>query len=513
MLKYIKTFAVALFASATLLSCSDDEYQPDPVPTPGDTEAYLSVESVSHEKASADGEEITITVKSSRVPTAKIADTWVTRKSSDRTDDIATFVFSVAPNSGMERATTITFTSGKLTTDVSIAQDGNSSVPDLPTLEDVSTSIEYAQALGLGWNLGNQFDAHSNGMASETAWGNAAATQDLFIALAQAGFRSVRIPITWLGHIGEAPDYTIDAAWLDRIAEVVDYAENAGLRAIINIHHDGADSAYWLDIKNAATDATKNAAVKAQLAAMWKQIAERFADKGQFLMFEAFNEIHDGKWGWGDNRNDGGKQYATLNEWNQTFVDAVRSTGGNNATRFLGIPGYCTNPSLTIDNLVLPDDTANDRLLVAVHFYDPSTFAIEAKYTEWGHTGTAGKKDTWGDENNVTDTFASLTGKFTGRGIYVGEFGATTRADARAESFRLYYLEYVCRAAADKDIALFFWDNGSAATGKEAFGLFNHATGSYIGTKSQPAVKTMVRGYYNDDPAYTLQTVYDNAPM
>lgn len=166
MLKYIKTFAVALFASATLWSCSDDEYQPDPVPTPGDTEAYLSVESVSHEKASADGEEITITVKSSRVPTAKIADTWVTRKSSDRTDDIATFVFSVAPNSGLERATTITFTSGKLTTDVSIAQEANSNVPDLPTLEDVSTSIEYAQALGLGWNLGNQFDSHSNGVSS-----------------------------------------------------------------------------------------------------------------------------------------------------------------------------------------------------------------------------------------------------------------------------------------------------------------------------------------------------------
>lgn len=111
-------------------------------------------------------------------------------------------------------------------------------------------------------------------------------------------------------------------------------------------------------------------------------------------MFEAFNEIHDGGWGWGDNRKDGGKQYRTLNEWNQTFVDAVRATGGENATRFLGIPGYCTNPSLTMENLVLPTDPANDRLLVAVHFYDPSEFAIEAKYTEWGHTARRAKRQT-----------------------------------------------------------------------------------------------------------------------
>lgn len=516
MFKRIKTIAAAMCMAATMWACSDKDPEPAPVPSPDGVEAYLSVESVTPSSVPEAGGEVTVTVKSKRVPTAKAAESWVTRKSSDRTDDVATFIFTVAANSGQARSCVITFSAGDLKADATISQEASSVLPPAPpVVEDVATSVDYAKALGLGWNLGNQFDGYSNGVASETAWGNSATTQELFNAVAAAGFRSVRIPITWLGHFGEAPDYTLDAAWLDRIDEVIGYAENAGLRAIINIHHDGADSAHWLDIKGAATDDAKNAAVKEQIAAIWKQIATRFADKGQFLMFEAFNEIHDGGWGWGDNRKDGGKQYATLNGWNQTFVDAVRSTGGNNATRFLGIPGYCTNPSLTIENLVLPNDDATDRLLVAVHFYDPTTFAIEARYTEWGHTGATGKKDTWGDEDNVRNTFASLTGKYTnaGTGVYVGEFGATTRADDRAESFRNYYLEYVSKAASDEGIALFFWDNGSTATGKEAFGLFNHSTGRFIGTKSQPAVATMVQGYYNDDPAYTLQSVYDNAPQ
>ena len=192
----------------------------------------------------------------------------------------------------------------------------------------------------------------------------------------------------------------------------------------------------------------------------------------------------------------------------------MRATGGENATRFLGIPGYCTNPSLTMENLVLPTDPANDRLLVAVHFYDPSEFAIEAKYTEWGHTGAPGKKANWGDEQNVTDTFTALRNKYVdaGIGVYVGEFGATTRATARDESFRLYYLEYVCKAATDCGISLFFWDNGSTSTGKEAFGLFNHATGNYIGSKSEPAVAAMLKGYYSTEPGYTLESVYNGAP-
>ena len=102
-------------------------------------------------------------------------------------------------------------------------------------------------SLGLGWNLGNQMDAYVNGVANETSWGNGRATQQTFDSLKAMGFSTVRIPVTWLGHVGSAPDYKIEEAWLDRVAQLVGYAEAAGLNAVINIHHDGANSQHWLD--------------------------------------------------------------------------------------------------------------------------------------------------------------------------------------------------------------------------------------------------------------------------
>ncbi len=390
------------------------------------------------------------------------------------------------------------------------AQDSTTPEPEPEPEPTALTSVEFAKSMGAGWNLGNQFDAYNNGVASETAWGNPKATPQLFRKLKEYGFSTVRIPVTWLGQTGDAPDYTIKAEWLDRIAEVVGYAEDAGLKAIINIHHDGADGKNWLDPKGAAADPAKHEATKAQLKAMWTQIARKFADKGDFLIFESLNEIHDGGWGWGDNRKDGGKQYRVLNEWNQAFVDAVRAAGGSNATRFLSVPGYCTNPDLTISNFVKPTDSATDRILVAVHFYDPNTFAIEAKYTEWGHTGTQGKKDTWGDEDNVRNTFKKLHDKFiaSGTGLYIGEWGATRRANEHDEKFRLYYISYVNKAAAERGIPLIFWDNGSTATGREAFGIIRHDDGTLL-DKGDAVIRNIMESL---DPAVTLQSIYDKAP-
>ena len=94
--------------------------------------------------------------------------------------------------------------------------------PD-PGQEDM-TARTVAERLGLGWNLGNQMDSHINGVASETGWGNNAATQATFDRISEAGFSSVRIPVTWLGQFGDRPEYTINAEWLDRVAELVGYA-------------------------------------------------------------------------------------------------------------------------------------------------------------------------------------------------------------------------------------------------------------------------------------------------
>lgn len=392
---------------------------------------------------------------------------------------------------------------------------GSHSSADAATEADTISSLEYVRAMGAGWNLGNQFDSYNNGVASETAWGNPAVGRELFDSIAAAGFGFVRIPVTWLGHVGPAPDYRIDSAWLERVAEVVGYAEQAGLKAIVNIHHDGADSQHWLNIKAAAADSAADAQVKARLGSMWAQIARRFADKGSFLVFEAANEIHDGGWGWGDNTRDNGRQYATHNGWMQTFVDSVRATGGCNTTRFLGIPGYCTNPRLTIDHLKLPADSVPDRLLVAVHFYDPVSFAINAEKTEWGHTADADKKESWGDEQNVTDVFDALKARFADRGtaVYIGEAGCGNRDSERAEAFRRYYMEYVWRAAAERGIAVAYWDNGYNTTGHEAFGLFDRNTGAFFSPAARAAAEAITRGTCPADSGRTLADVYADAPF
>lgn len=377
-----------------------------------------------------------------------------------------------------------------------------------------STPYEVTGSLGVGWNLGNQMDAYSNGVSSETAWGNPKATQALFDTLKSRGFSTVRIPVTWLGHIGDAPDYKIDVAWLNRIKELVDMAEVAGLNVIINIHHDGGESKYWLDIKNAALNPEKNEEIKKEIVAVWRQIAESMKDKGNFLMFEAFNEIHDGAWGWGDNRKDGGKQYECLNQWNQIFVDVVRNTGGNNSTRWLSVPSYVTDIDLaTNGSMVLPKDEVG-RIMVAVHFYDPNDFALNSEATDWGHTGDESKKGYQvQDEDYMKAQFKMLKNYWIDKGtpVYIGETGPPNQATERGKKFRNYYLEYLYRAAREAGLAAIYWDNGALGSGPDKFGLFDHGDGKVI-NNSDEAIDAILRGGTCRQEGYDLNLIYENAP-
>ncbi len=444
----------------------------------------------------------------SGTPSVTVSADWLTAKI--ETIPSLKSVFSVtveamANSQPEQREATFTISCGSDKATVTVRQEA-APAEEKPT----PAPFEVAKTLGLGWNLGNQMDAYVNGVADETSWGNPRATQKLFDAIAASGIKTVRIPVTWLGQFGEAPSYTINKAWLDRVAEIAGYAENAGMNVIINIHHDGADGAHWLDIKKAANDPKVNEATKKQIAAIWTQIADRFKNKGDSYILETFNEIHDGGWGWGDNRKDGGKQYRTLNEWNQTALDAIRATGGNNATRYVAVPGYVTNPELTIENLVMPSDPAN-HTIVAVHFYDPNDYTLEAKFSEWGHTGK--DKASWGDEDNVKNIFARLKSKFIDKGIpvYIGEMGSVNRADNRAGLFRQYYMEYVAKAAHDCGLAPIIWDNGANSAGKECSGLFNRATGEFYGDGGT-VISRMVKAVSSDDASYTLESVYNSAP-
>ncbi len=379
-------------------------------------------------------------------------------------------------------------------------------------------AVQFCMSMGIGWNLGNQMDAHYNGCSYEEGWGNKAATQQTFNALKKAGFRSVRIPVTWMGHIGNAPTYTIEKGWMDRVAELVDMAHKAGLIVIINIHHDGFGAAdtpskgyHWLDLPAAVADEERNQIMKQELTMVWLQIGKRFENYGEWLVFETLNEIQDGGWGGGANRTDGGAQYRVLNEWNQVCVNAIRAAGGMNETRYIGVPGYVCNPDLTVENLVLPEDVVENRLMVAVHSYDPWDFAGSAAVQEWGHTGVDVVPGV-GEEAYV-NMLNRLFNMYVRRGIpvYFGEFGAVRRTAKEDEPFRLYYFRYICKAMRERRMAALYWDNGNSKAGNDGFGVINHATGKFIGTGEQ-AVRAMVDSWENNDPNYTLKSIYDSAP-
>ena len=511
-MKYILYIFTAFFLAA---GCSPDA-------TPQVQSVALSTDKTELE-FTADGGEQTFIVTASETLYLVPGGNWIkTRKGTKSADHKTVVTVTVEANSTTDvRQTTISVVAGDEKKYVAVSQaageestggdsGGNNGSVTVPE-NDGNVAWQMASYLGIGWNLGNQFDAYNNGISSETAWGNPKATAATFTKVKAAGFKTVRIPVTWMGHIGEAPDYKIEDAWLDRVAEVVGYAEAAGLNVIINMHHDGSDSKYWLNILSASRNDAVHQQITEQVSAMWGQIADKFKDKGDFLIFESFNEIHDGSWGWGANRNDGGKQYKCLNEWNQAFVDAVRASGGNNADRILGVPAYCTNVDIAIESFVMPNDTAKDRLMLSVHCYDPSEYTLTAKYSEWGHTADKSKKASGDNEADLKKVFEKIYVNYISKGVpvYMGEFGCVNRANGREQSFQQYYLKYYAKLAKTYGVPAVLWDNGAKGAGEEKHAFIDHATGEYCTSEAKAAVEAFVSSYTN---TLTLDDVYRNAP-
>ncbi len=410
-------------------------------------------------------------------------------------------------------------------------QNGNpGDKPDTPLENDAT---RRTLQMGMGWNLGNQLDAYEESptsshylMPDENVWGNPTVTLQAITKVREAGFTTIRIPVTWLAKIGPAPDYKIDAKWMARVTEVVGYARTAGFdNIIVDTHHDeDHDDGHWQDIKNAAKDKALNEQIKKEIAAVWTQIANNFKDAGDWLMFEGFNELNDGGWGHSaEFKANPRLQCDVLNEWLQVFVDAVRATGGNNKTRWLGVSTYCANPTFA-KYLVLPDDPAN-RLMVSVHYYDPSDYTLGKEgadgksylpYTDWGHTGAPGYKHAKYDEDHVQEIFGMLYENYIAKNIpvYIGEIGCSRRdkKDARAWAFSLYYMEYIAKAARTYCLPAVLWDcGGKGVPGPEHHYYFRHDTGEYY-PDAKEAVDALLKGWFNDDPTYTLQSVFDSAP-
>ena len=459
------------------------------------------------------GGAVTLTVTSSEQPTVSTDADWcgVAAGSINANRETVIILSAAANRTSSARSGSVTVACGTQNVKVTLSEEAFSSISTASA--SVLTPEMVFNAMGPGWNMGNHMDAIANGIAAETVWGNSKCTQTTFDKLKAAGFKAVRICTTWQGHIGDAPAYRLEDKWLDRVAEIVGYAEKAGLVAIVNTHHD---ETYWLDIAKAYNNSANNEKVKDEIFCVWTQIAQRFADKGEWLVFESFNEIQDGGWGWSSAfQANPEPQYKTLNGWNQVFVDAVRNTGGENATRWLGIPGYAASPGFTIAGLALPTDyTSANRLMVAVHDYDPYNYTLsDPLVAQWGHTADPAKRCSDKDEENVVTVFNQLKEAYLDKGIpvYLGEMGCSRHSDADFP-YQKYYMEYFCKAAADRLLPMYVWDNGASGIGSEKHGYIDHGTGAFFDEKAEALIGLMVKAVTTKDPEYTLQSVYDAAP-
>ena len=303
------------------------------------------------------------------------------------------------------------------------------------------TADEIVSEMGNGWNLGNTMDGHTGFTPSETLWQNVETTQGLLKELHDMGFNTVRVPVTWGTMIDDENDYQIDEAWMSRVQDIVDYCINMNMYVIINVHHDGAEQAGWLHI--AAEDLDP---VKEKYEAVWRHIAERFKDYDEHLIFESMNEVT----GPGNNV---AQDTVIICEFNQIFVDTVRATGSNNAYRWLSVPGRYTNIVNTTNpnnGFKLPEDTVENRLFVAVHYYDWS-FGLNENDLK---TTTFSQQQVDG----LISEFALLR-TFTDQGIPVilGEYGAINKNNT-AE--RAYHMEVVTRLCQLNGVVPCYWDQG-----------------------------------------------------
>lgn len=336
-----------------------------------------------------------------------------------------------------------------------------SSEEELVGIRKELTAVELTKIMGNGINLGNTLEACDTSLGSdkatsvyETCWGQPITTQEMITSMKEAGFDSIRIPVAWANTMDwKNGDYTIDDAFMKRVEEVVNYALNEDMYVIINDHWDSG----WWAMFGQEDQATRDAAME-MYTSMWTQIANHFKDYSDYLIFESANEELGNRFNDELNGKTGtltqDECYELTNKVNQTFVDIVRGTGGNNAYRFLLIAGYGTDITSTIDSrFVMPTDTAESKLLLSVHYYDPSGYCIFESLSSWG------TEEQFDEMNNMLRKLTMFTSQ--GYGVIIGEYSvfpldSTTLKDGALE----YFENFLCNCD-QYNIAPMLWDTNS----------------------------------------------------
>lgn len=351
-------------------------------------------------------------------------------------------------------------------------------------------AVHMAGRMRLGWNVGNTMEA----VGGETNWGNPPVSNSLVRLVKQSGFDAIRLPVAW-DQYADPKTGKISDTWLARVKQVVQYCVDNDMVVLVNIHWDGG----WLQ-ENFTAD--RQAAVNAKQKAYWEQIATLLRDFDGHVLFASANE---------PDVKDAG-QMAILASYHQTFVDAVRSTGGRNAYRVLVVQGPGTDIEKTNKLMTaMPTDTVPGRLMAEVHYYTPFNFALMTKDEAWGkqayYWGAAyhSRTDTahnaaWGEEPLVDDLFGRMKAQFVDKGIPVllGEFGAIRRSQLTGDALKLHlagrahYHKYVVKTALKNGMIPFYWDTGDL--GPNSFGLFDRKHDTVFDRQTLDALRAGVSG-------------------
>lgn len=362
----------------------------------------------------------------------------------------------------------------------------------LPDIGMNSDAKVLAAKMYAGINIGNTLEVPKG-----QDWGNNATVSAAYInGLKKLGFNAVRIPCAWSSH-ADVSTYQIDAEWLDKVAEAVNLCILNDMYAIINIHWDGG----WLEdnILGGYSEV-----INAKQKALWTQIATKFKEYDEHLLFAGCNEP-----GMNETSNGTGFKVAsveTIMKYEQTFVDAVRATGGNNASRCLIVQGPATRISDTCNDgygFSMPTDDVPNRLMLEVHFYDPYNFCLMEKDESWGKTfwywgepnRVSGSEHNpiWGEEEYVKEQFQLLKIHFVDKGypVIIGEYSAMKRTVAENQEkhnqSRAYWNEIITREAKNHGIVPFYWEtngdiNRSTGKAREVYAIDGIMKGAAAGT-------------------------------
>ena len=264
-------------------------------------------------------------------------------------------------------------------------------------------------------------------------------SQNPIALIAEAGFDNVRVPIRWSTHAQSTPPFQIEEKLFERVDWVIEQAKANGLVAVINMHH-------YEEMMSDPTGHTE------RFLALWRQIAERYKDEPESVIFELLNEPN-----------------GTLNAnlWNKILPQALAAVRESNPTRAIIVGPVQWNSIGYLYTLQLPKDP---NLIVTFHYYEPFQFTHQG--AEWVNGANAWMGTTW-DGNasqqaaitTAFDTAAKWTAK-NKRPLYMGEFGAYSKADMAS---RALWTAFLAQAAKERDISFSYWEFGAG------FGVYDRA--------------------------------------